>query len=269
MGLKRIFLMFAVVGLSPICSVAGEPSGSEIISHCEYKNPGKDQRSRLTIVLIDKDGSERKNVYRRLWKNYYGEDNLIDKMVLFTEFPPDAKGVGFMRWGYTAASKKLADQWLYLPHLRKVRRVSVRDPGDSFLGSDLAYGDMEDRAIDADDHALVRVEEMGGKEYYVVESTAKEEQPLYTKKISWFVKSDNGWDACARAKTDYYDRQGSLLKTQGLTWQQVGDAWAWDKVIVENVQTGHKSIFSVTNVEVGVGIKDKQITERAMKKGGS
>ena len=241
------------------------PSTEEIIKYCEYKDPGKDQRTRLTVILIDKEGGERKNIYRRLWKNYYGEKKVVDKMVLYTEFPPDAKGTGFMRWGYTSAAAKPADQWLYLPQLRKIRRVSVRDPGDSFLGSDLSYGDIDERAADADKHSLLRTEEINGKSYYVVESVPKEVKPLYSKKISWYRRADS-WADCVRAKTDYFDLHSALLKTQSLTWQKVDGAWAWDKVIVENVQTRHKSIFGVSDVEIAVGLKDKQFTERNLEK---
>ncbi len=269
MGFMRLNNIFQIVlGCFFVSSlvVAQEVDVKEIVRHCEYKNPGNDQASVLSISLIDKDENERKNVYRRLWKNYYGEGSILDKMVLFTEFPPDAKGTAFMRWGYQASAKKMADQWLYLPHLRKVRRVSVRDPGDSFLGSDLTYGDIEDRSVDDDSYVLLERRGKAAGEIFMVEITPKESNSLYSKKISWYAKNDT-WESCVRVKTDYYDRQGNLLKKQRLTWQKVEDAWVWDQVIVENIQTKHKSIFAVTDVKVGVGLDGRAFTERALKKG--
>lgn len=245
---------------------AADVTGTDIVKHCEYKNPGEDQQSKLAITLVDKDGNERKNIYSRLWKNYHGKEGVLDKMVLYTEFPPDARGTGFLRWGYSASSGMLADQWLYLPQLGKIRRVSVRDPGDSFLGSDLTYGDIEERTVDADDHRLVRVDDVKGIKLHVVESTPKEKKPLYSKKISWYADVPD-WNGCYRAKTEFYDPQGNILKVQVLTWQQKDGAWAWDRVVVENLQTKHKSIFEVSDVRVGVGLEDKQFTERDLKKG--
>lgn len=245
--------------------LAAELDGAEIVAKCEYKNAGQDQRSRLTVTLIEKDGGERKSVYRRLWKNYLGQGDLVDKMVLNTEFPPDAEGTSFMRWGYTGKSGKPADQWLYLPQLRKTRRVSVRDPGDSFLGSDLTYSDIDDRPVDADQHTLLRTEQVQGKEYYVVESVPKS-KGLYAKRVSWYTKTPDMGN-CVRAKTDYYDRQGLLQKVQMLSWQTKNGAWSWDTVAVENVQTKHKSVFKITDVEVNVGLQDRQFTERAIAKG--
>lgn len=260
--------MLALVGLSSAFGVATaeDIAVEKIIQNCEYKNPGSDQRSVLAIELIDKDGNQRKNIYRRFWKNYMGKDGVADKMVLLTEFPPDAKGTGFMRWGYVASEKKMADQWLYLPHLRKVRRVSVRDPGDSFLGSDLTYGDIEDRSIDDDRYALLDRLNKNGAEYYQVEIKPKEEGALYSKKISWYKKGMD-WESCVRVKTDYYDRQKNILKKQTLTWQKVSEAWVWDRVEVINVQTGHKSIFTIDDVRVNVGVSARVFTERALKKG--
>ncbi len=243
-----------------------EYSGVEIVSHCEYKNPGTDQTSVLSILLIDKDGNQRKNEYRRFWKFYQGEGDIVDKMVLFTQFPPDAKGTGFMRWGFTADSKKQADQWLYLPQLRKIRRVSVRDPGDSFLGSDLSYGDIDDRPVTADKHSFKTIAKVSGVDFYVVESVPVDAGDQYSKRISWYAKTDK-WEDCSRFKTEYYDRQGLLLKISQLAWQRVDGAWIWDRVLVENVQTRHRSVFQVTDVAVDVGLKDRQFTERALKKG--
>jgi len=110
MKYKVLFIALALGGLYSGLGVAAEDIAVEkIIQNCEYKNPGSDQRSVLTIELVDKDGNQRKNVYRRFWKNYMGQGGIADKMVLLTEFPPDAKGTGFMRWGYIASEKKMAD----------------------------------------------------------------------------------------------------------------------------------------------------------------
>jgi len=266
-NLAIVFVVFLSGVLAPEGAAADESDVREVIQQCEYKNPGNDQKSTLSIALIDKDGNKRENVYRRLWKNYHGEDGIQDKMVLITEYPPDAKGTGFMRWGFKASSDKMADQWLYLPHLRKVRRVSVRDPGDSFLGSDLTYGDIADRSIDDDEYKLLGHDLRKGADIYSVEIRPKEAGSIYSKKVSWYVKR-GGWDDCLRVKTDYFDRQGNLLKKQRLAWQKVDGIWIWNRVTVDNVQTKHRSIFTVTDAKVNVGLGDGIFTERALKKGG-
>lgn len=243
------------------------PTGDEIVRNCDSKYPGEDQKSELIITLKDQAGNERKNVYTRFWKDYKAVGNVVDKMVLFTTYPPDAEGAGFMRVAYTPESKRSADQLIYLPVLRKIRKVSVRDLSDSFLGSDLTYGDITPRRVEDDTHKLIRLDQdKRGLQYYVVESVPKEPDSIYSKKISWYTRAPN-WDACFKVQVDYFDKRNSLLKRQGLIWQKVGPAWVWDKVFVENAQTFHSSHFEVKNVMINVDLKEDVFTERRLMQG--
>lgn len=240
------------------------PSGKKIFEQCNYKYPGDDQQSTLTITLRDKDGNERKNIYHRFWKDYKGVDGIVDKMVLYTKYPPDAEGAAFMRWAYTASSDKNADQWIYLPVLKNIRRVAIRDPGDSFLGSDLTYADISKRDINADKHKLIQVLSKADKQYYAVESDPVDpSRALYSKTVSWFEKGAD-WGGCVKRQVDYFDKKGVPLKRQVLEWQKVGKAWVWSKVLVKNLQTGHSSLFGVTDVKINVGLRDDDFTERAL-----
>lgn len=258
--------LVALMAALPFAASA-QPNGAEIIQHCDLDiYPGQDQRSTLSVTIRDAIGNERRDVYKRYWIDNKGRDQVVDKMMLFTEFPPDASGTAFMRWGYMPEAGKNADQWLYLPSLNTLRRVSVRDPGDSFLGSDLNYQDISYRPLDADEHRLVREETRDGKQFWVVESRAKERNPLYGRVLTWAEKSDD-WADCTIRRIEYYDGRDSLIKTQVLDWQRVGDAWVWDQVVVENARTGGMSIFKVTDAEVNVGLDDKMFSERTMRRG--
>jgi len=246
---------------------AEELTGADIVQRCDKEmNAGKDQRNLLTVILKDSSGNEKKNVYRRYWKDYKGRKNIADKMVLFTEFPPDAKGTAFMRWGYMPGADKNAEQWLYLPSLGSIRRVSVRDPGDSFLGSDLTYQDISPRLLGQDEHQVLREETRDGQGYYVVESLPKESNPLYGKVVAWYQKAPE-WADCNKRRVEFYDTRMQLLKVETLSWQRVDDAWLWDEVHVDNQLTGHSSVFRVTDASINNGLKDRYFTERMLKRG--
>jgi Outer membrane lipoprotein-sorting protein len=263
-----LLIMCVGVVLSAKADETEPRTARDIVKYCEYKNPGNDQRSHLTIILTDKDGSEKKNVYRRLWKNYKGNDGIDTKMMLFTEFPPDAEGVGFMRWAYTSNADKNADQWIYLPTLKKIRRVSVRDPGDSFLGSDLTYFDISGRSIDADDYKITKTERSGNNDVIVIESTPHEDSSsLYSRVVSYYVKGvGSSWDTCVKRQAEYYDKKGEPLKQQVITWQQVKDAWVWDEMKVHNLQTDHSSTFQITDVQINVGLDNDMFSERNLQR---
>jgi len=243
-------------------------TGKELMSQCGYKLAGKDQTSEFTVTLVDAGGNRKKNVYLRLWKDYAGEKQLLDKMMLFTTFPPDSKGGAFMRTSFVPEAGKSADQWIYLPVLRKIRRVTIRDPGDRFLNSDLTYEDVSFRPIDADEHFYVGTEEVDGKALYKVESTPQLSGSMYSKRLFWIEKGEApDWSECIVGRVTYFDNKGVLLKEQFLDWQKVGGAWMWKKVVVKNIQEKHESIFEMRDVVVDSGLSDRQFSKRAMKAG--
>jgi len=266
-----LLLLIAFYSISvPVYSIAADKTltGDEIVKRCGVKYAGDDQRSKFEVLLRDQQNNEKRSVYLRYWKDYKGENNIEDKMLLFTEYPPDAQGAAFMRATYVPDIKKTADQWIYLPVLRKIRRVTIRDQGDSFLNSELTYADVTTRAVDEDTNKLLDVREMGGMQFYVVESIPKESTPLYGKRVQWFEKTPN-WDDCAKVRIDYYNLKGALLKEQFIKWQRVGKAWVWDRVLVRNVQTLHASVFLITDVDINIGITDDFFTERTLRMGPS
>jgi len=261
--LSLAILLVFQLGVSTAVGAAGKKlSGAEVVGHCMIKNPGKDQRTRLTVVNKDDTGAEKKEIYSRYWKAYPGKGGLVEKMILFTEYPPDAKGAAFMRWGYEQNGRD-AEQWIYLPALRKTRRVTVRDLADRFLGSELTFGDITPRPLSADKHRLIGKQHIGNGDFFVVESTPKKPY-LYAKQVHWFRYNGN-WDECVAARTDYYDHKGQLLKKQYYNWRKVKGAFVWHKVVVENVQTYSASLFLVENVAVNIGLQDKHFDERTLR----
>ena len=253
--------------LSGVAAAAAEVEAETIIQRCDLDTPlGKDQRSRMIVALRDADGNEKTRVYRRYWKAANGKKGILDKMVLFTEKPLDAKGTGFMRWNYLPKLHKNAEQWLYLPGLKTIRRVSVRDPGDSFLGSDMTYFDIDLHLPEDDKQRIIKEEEKDGRKIYVIETIPDKSPKLYSKIVSWYQTGES-WSDCNKTRIEYFDGSGALLKVQKMNWQQVDGAWIWDEAKVENLQTGHSSSFKIRDVEINVGLRDRLFTERTLKRG--
>lgn len=268
---KTIYLLLALFLAAGNGSVAfaeeapapsNSPTGTEIIKKSrELIYQIGDQKNKVTLHLIEKDGSKKRIEASRFWKNYRAEGGLDSKMLLITDFPPDSRGISFLIWDYSQENKT-DDLWLYLPALRMVRRISAQDQNDAFLGSDLTFGDMGQRRLDEDEHKLLREEGYLGTQTYVVESVPREKESIYSKKISWISK-DN-WTVL---KTDYYDRNGKLLKRQTIEWQTLNNFNVWKKTEVTNIQNGHRTIFEVSDLHVNGGLQDEDFTERSLKTG--
>ena len=247
----------------PSTRAATELTAAQIFEKSQAINPGEDQRSRLTLLIKDANGDSRKVVIKRFWKRFQGAGNLESKVLLFHEYPPESRGTAFMVWSYTEKSGIPADQWIYIPILRKVAKLPAQVE-ENLQGSDLRASDMNPRSADLDDHTLVKEDLIGSKRYFVVESVPKspEAEYPYSKIVRWISADDFLTD-----KIDYYDRDGRLLKKQSIAWKKIGDAWVWQKVVIANVQAGSQTTLNLTDIQVNQGIKDSLFTERMMEQG--
>ncbi|MFQ5780551.1 MAG: outer membrane lipoprotein-sorting protein [Nitrospiria bacterium] len=254
-------------GVGILVAEEGSPPTTSNMTGAEIMQRSKDliykvddQKNTVNLLLIERDGSKKKIVATRYWKNYRSREGFDSKMLLITDFPPDSRGVSFLIWDYS--KDKTDDLWLYLPALRMVRRISAQDQNDAFLGSDLTFGDMGQRRIDEDVHRLLREETYRGVPTHVVESTPKEKETIYSKKVSWISKEGG-----TVLKIDYYDRNRKLLKRQTIDWQTLNNLHVWKRTNVTNVQNGHRTVFEVNNLEVNIGLKDNDFSERTLKTG--
>lgn len=239
------------------------PSASEIINQCYYKYAGDDQRSYMQITLKAAGGKEQISEYTRLWKHYGGEKGVVDKVLLFTDTPLKDKGLAFMRWGHTGASNKATEQWIYLPDLRKVRRITPRDPETKeWIIKD---EDLRLRELHEDSHTYAGEQSSNKKSYYLVDFKPNND-PVYSKRTFWFNKGDNTTD-CSLEKVDFYDKRGEKTKQQFIEWRREGKAWIWDKVVIEDTNSDAYIHYNMKQVEINVGLNDSLFTQRSMQKG--
>lgn len=243
-----------------------QPDGKEIFRLCGQKDPGHDQRSRFIVMLMDGSGKVKRSEYIRFWKDFGGKDGVSDKMMLFNILPNEARGAAFLRVAHVGDQAGQVDQFIYLPALRKIRRVSIRDPGDSFLNSNLTYADVGKRALEEDEHRLIGIRDVKGVEFYVVESIPKESKPLYGKRVSWFLKTPNP-DDCVTTRIDYFDQKGDLIKDQFIQWQHIDGAWIWDRVLVRSRENMTQSVFQITDAKVNLGLDDDIFSVRTLNNG--
>lgn len=261
-GIRGVLLVCSALTALPASGT--ELSTEKIIQNCYYKYAGDDQRSKMTITLQSDGGTPNKSEYLRLWKNYDGQDDLVDKVVLFTTSPPHNKGLAFMRWGYTYASQKQPDQWIYLPDLRKVRRIAPRDPEtkDWVIKDE----DLRIRELAEDKHQYLGVQkDAKGKQYHTIAFTPKAD-PVYGKRVFWFTKTDH-WENCIHTQTDFYDKDDHMIKQQLIDWKKIDDAWTWSKVFIKSTMKKSYIRYDIRDVEVNVGLDDSVFSRSTMSHG--
>ncbi len=256
-------LVYPFAVIAEIRTEAVQPlSGVEIVERCYYKNGGEDQRSRLLVTSTLANGRKVSSKYIRLWKNYGGKDGIVDKVVLYTASAHNQR-LAFMRWGYVNGSDRLADQWVYLPEMRIVKRISKRSPEEMDWG--FSDDDLRVRDIDEDEHRFVEERTVEGKAFYIVESTPRHD-PVYGKRISWFSKGKD-WEHCLESRVDYFDKEMKMVKKQFVTWRKIKEAWVWETGIVKNFRADSTIVYDAREIEVNVGLKDREFSTRALARG--
>ncbi len=161
------------------------------------------------------------------------------------------------------------DIWIYLPALRKVRRLVANNKKDSFVGTDFSYGDIIGHRVEDWTYRLTGRERVGEAETWVLEATPRTDTVRatngYGKRTLW-VRTDT----YVTVKATYWDPAGTLLKELEASDIREIDAkkgkWQAFRLTMHNRQTGHRTELLFTRLEVGVGLRDEEFSERYLDK---
>ena len=250
--------MLGIIALTAFSMAAPPMNGQQVIESVYNRIQPKDQQGDLTMLLINSRGEERKREIRQFIK----DDEHVEKKIMFFLSQADVRNTSFMNWSYTQQGKD-DDQWIYLPALKKVKRISSEGKNDYFMGSDFTYDDLGDRRPDEDTHTLLREEMYQGEPCYVVESKSKDKDYLYSRTVTWVIK-----DKWIGLKKDFYDDNNKPLKTlRVVDYKQMDGLWMILHSEMENVQKKHKTVMKLENLKLNQGIKDTQFGERTMIRG--
>ncbi|MBL4586425.1 MAG: outer membrane lipoprotein-sorting protein [Flavobacteriales bacterium] len=255
--MKKLIVIISVLMATTAIEKTQAQDAKEIAYKVYNRTSPKDGESDMTMTLINKKGNKRVRSIHQFFIDL-GE---VERQLMFFTAPADVKNTSFMNWSYDDASKN-DDQWLYLPALKKVKRISSSNKDNDFMGSDFTYEDMEKRSPERDEHKFLTTETLNGEEVWVVEATPKEEEQ-YSKKKAWISKEKS-----VPLKVEFYDEDGELLKI--LTIKEVkkmGEYWIVVSQEMKNIQKNHSTVISLTNVTVDIGMGEDKFSQREMERG--
>lgn len=253
----KLLAITVVLLFSGVNMMNSQTTGLQVMQKVYDLPSGKDTQAELTMTLINKQGEKR---VRQL-KQYIADEGSVEKKIMYFTAPADVKGTSFMNWSYSSA--KDDDQWIYLPALKRTKRISSGSKGDYFMGSDFTYDDLGERHPDEDTHKLLREETVDGKPCFVVESTPKAKGHMYSKTITWVLK-----DTYIGLKREFYDPNAKLLKTLTIkNYKKISGVWVILDTEMKNVQKNHSTTISLANVKINQGVPASKFTERSMTMG--
>lgn len=244
---------------------ADDPEAREIMKKVDARDDGDNRRSDMEMVLIDKKGNQRIRKIKSFTKDR-GDDTL---RLMFFSHPADVKNTGFLTFDYDNPEKD-DDQWLYLPALRKTKRIASSDKTSAFMGSDFSYADMTKRELENYDFTLLKESKVGKHNVWLIRSIPKNKRVIdqfgYTKTVS-FIRKDNY--VVIRAVN--WVKEGNKLKYMDIRKLNLIDGiWVATEMHMttkKDKRTLHKTIMRFSNVRFDQELKDNAFTVRQLEKG--
>lgn len=237
------------------------PDGRAVMERVDARPRGADQVMRATWRLIEDDGGERVRETRTYWRDHRGrDDDLHSKRLIVFDAPAPIRDTAFLVWSRRDPEAE-DPRWIYLPALRKVRRIAGGDRGRSFVGTDFAYEDLAERAVEEDTHRRLRREALAGRPHHVVESRPRGES-AYARRVQW-VDAER-WTV---SRVEFYDERDRLEKVLTADWQEVEGIWAWRRLEMDSRRRGHRTVVEVDEVRHDQGLDDALFSESTLRLG--
>lgn len=235
-----------------------EERGLEISKEAKKRDLGwGDMQADMLMILRNKQGEES---IREIRIKNLEIDNDGDKSLTVFDKPRDVKGTAFLSFSHPVGAD---DQWLYLPALKRVKRIASRNKSGPFMGSEFAFEDLSSFEVEKYTYKYLRDEACGLGDCFVVEQYPVDKNSGYTRRVVWLDKDEYRVD-----KTEFYDRKDSLLKTLTFSGynQYLGQYWRADLQTMTNHQNGKGTELKWSDYQFRVGLKDSDFNKNTLKR---
>jgi outer membrane lipoprotein-sorting protein len=235
-----------------------EEKGLAIATEADQRDSGfGDYTSDVKMVLRNKQGQESVREIRNRTLEVEGDG---DKSLIIFDKPNDVKGTALLSFTHKTGPD---DQWLYLPALKRVKRIASDNKSGPFMGSEFAYEDITSQEVEKYTYRFLRDDTLNGMEVFVFERYPVDEKSGYTRQIVWIDK-----EYYKERKVEYYDRKDSLLKTLLFSdyHQYLDRYWRAHDMFMENHQTGKSTRLLQSNFQYRTGLTDRDFDKNSLKR---
>lgn len=255
-----VFFMTCLYLWSPVSIMAttAEEKGLEIAIEVDKRDEGF-QDSTVNMIMVLKNKYGEKSVRRVNIKTLEGKGD-GDKSLSFFIEPRDIKGTAFLTHSHQVGDD---DQWLYLPALKRVKRISSRNKSGSFMGSEFSYEDIANQVVEKYKYKWIYDETLEGMECYVLDRFPVDlKHSGYTRQRLWIDKKEY-----RILKIEYFDRKKSLLKTLSMSDYELNNNRYWRalKMSMVNHQNGKSTELFYKNYQFQNGLRESDFTKIKLK----
>lgn len=244
-------LLIATLFLVPLHEAAAtttQERGFQIASEADRRDTGyRDMNADMVMILRNRSGDESRRKIRFRSLEVVGDG---DKSLTIFDSPNDIKGTAFLSFTHALSAD---DQWLYLPAVKRTKRIASDNKSGPFVGSEFAYEDLTSPELDKYEYNLLAEDVFDGKSCFILEFIPKYEHSGYRRQKVWMDA-----ERYIPLKIEFYDRKDSLLKTltYGPYQQYLSQYWRPDWMNMVNHQTGKSTDLQWSNYSFQTGLSD-------------
>lgn len=241
-----------------VLAETAEEKGLAIAKEADRRDTGwGDQTANLKMVLRNRHGKESLREIRSKTLEVDGDG---DKALSIFDNPRDVKGTAFL--SFTHALKP-DEQWLYLPALKRVKRISSSNKSGPFMGSEFAFEDLSSQEVEKYSYSFLRDEKIDGRDTFVIERKPAYKHSGYTRLITWLDK-----EMYQPLKIEFYDRKNKLLKTLTSSEHKQYEEKYWrpTRMHMINHQTKKSTELTWSNYQFRTGLKSSDFDRNSLKR---
>lgn len=256
--IATLALSLSAVSVFATADEAAKQKGLDISKEAKARDAGwVDGTADMLMILRNKQGQESTREIKTKTLEVLDDG---DKSLTVFNKPRDVKGTAFLSFSHPVGND---DQWLYLPALKRVKRISSRNKSGPFMGSEFSFEDLSSFEIEKYTYNYLGDETVDGLDSFMVEQFPVDENSGYTRRIVWIDKAEY-----RLLKITFYDRKNSLLKTltyQGYN-QYINKHWRPDSAQMINHQSGKSTELQWTNYAFKTGLQDSDFNRNTLKR---
>lgn len=239
---------------------SNEEKGRKVAMDADKADEGFESfTNKTTMILKNKQGQESTRYMSGKTLELTADG---DKSLIVFESPRDVKGTSTLTFTHKEGPD---DQWLYLPAIKRVKRISSNNKSGPFMGSEFAYEDLSSQEVEKYNYKYIKQEAINGIQAHMVERYPLDPKSGYTKQVVWW-NADN----YRLEKINFYDRKNALLKT--LTYDQytlyLDKHWRAQEMSMVNHQSEKSTKLVFSDYAFKVGLADNDFSQNSLIRAG-
>ena len=255
---RALWIPLLLVLPCAVLAVTAQERGLQIATEADRRDTGwHDFKASMTMLLRNRHGEESLR-YMRTQSLEVTDDG--DKTLIVFDQPLDVKGTALLSYSHKTGPD---DQWLYLPALKRVKRIASKNKSGPFMGSEFAYEDLSSQEIEKYTYRYLQDDTLDGRAVFLIERDPVDPDSGYSIQRVWIDQQ-----RYIPLRIEFFDRKQALLKTLAFRdyRQYLGQYWRADQMFMENHQTGKSTLLTWDNYTFRAGLEEADFGKNSLKR---